>query len=126
MHVRLRRKPLSRLGPFRVTALICFVALPSSVLAYQSATASQQAGSISGHIFADTALPVQGTAITLLNSQTMLHKVALSDASGAYVFSSLPAGQYLLLAFHPGYFAGYFNMVPEKGHSIEEPTACRE
>lgn len=125
MHVRLRRKPLSRLGAFRVTALICFVALPSSVLAYQSATARQQAGSISGHIFADTALPVQGTAITLLNSQTMLHKVALSDASGAYVFSSLPAGQYLLLAFHPGYFAGYFNMVPQKGHSIEEPKMIR-
>src|SRR5271170_373947 len=83
MHVRFGRKPVSRLSPFRVVALICFVALPSSVLAYQSAAAIQQAGSISGHIFTDTALPVQGTAITLLNSQTTLHKVALSDASGA-------------------------------------------
>src|SRR5271155_2472528 len=113
MHVRFGRKPVSRLSPFRVVALICFVALPSSVLPYQWAAASQQAGSISGHIFTDTALPVQGAAITLLNSQTTLHKVALSDASGAYVFSSLPAGQYLLLAFHPGYFAGYFNMAPK-------------
>jgi hypothetical protein len=125
MHVRFRRKPVSRLSSFRVVALICFFALPSSVVAYQAAAASQQAGFISGHIFTDAAHPVQGAAITLLNSQTTIHKVTLSDASGGYIFSSLPAGQYLLLAFHPGYFAEYFNMVLQKGSSIEEPKMLR-
>jgi hypothetical protein len=125
MHVRFRRKPVSRLSSFRVVTLICFFALPSSVVAYQAVAASQQAGSISGHIFTDAAHPVQGAAITLLNSQTAIHKVAYSDASGAYVFSSLPAGQYQLLAFHPGYFAEYFNMVPQKGNLIESSKMLR-
>jgi hypothetical protein len=125
MHVRFLKKPVSRLSSFRVVILICFFALPSSLVAYQAAAASQQAGSISGHIFTDAAHPVQGAAITLLNSQTAIHKVAYSDASGAYVFSSLPAGQYQLLAFHPGYFAEYFNIVPQKGNLIESPKMLR-
>ncbi|WP_114209442.1 carboxypeptidase-like regulatory domain-containing protein [Acidisarcina polymorpha] len=101
---------MKRLCSIRVAALLCSFALLSPALAFQSSNLGRQAGSISGRLLTDTGHPVQGTAVSLLNTQKTLHLVAQSDASGAYVFSSLPAGQYLLLAFHPGYFAEYFNM----------------
>jgi hypothetical protein len=126
MHVRTRSRAISGRILFRVAGLLCFVALLPSAMAYQAVISSQQAGSISGHVFTDPAHPVQAAAITLLNSQTKIHQVTHSDASGAYVFSSLPAGQYLLLAFHPGYFAEYFNVVPQKEHAIEGSKTLRD
>ena len=110
------RKLASLFRLFWVPVFICLVSSPSSAMAFQETPPSQNAGSISGHIYIADCRPISGTTITLLNTQTTIHRTAQSDASGFYVFSSLPAGQYWLLAFHPDYFAEYFNMVPRKGY----------
>ncbi len=103
--------------------LFCSKAIPSSMPVIQTGDAATQQGRISGHVFTGGDLPLAGVAVTLLNYEVDLHRVTHTDASGAYSFTAVPTGHYLLEAFHAGYYAEYFNMAPSEAYPAARRTA---
>src|SRR5512142_3382372 len=60
-------------------------------------------GSISGVIKDQSAAPLPGVPVKLLNAATHAHKTALSDANGTFQFVQLEPGNWLVSAEAPGF-----------------------
>src|SRR5438046_76191 len=60
-------------------------------------------GTVSGTVSDPTDAHVAAAAVTALNMGTGVTTATLTNASGVYVFASLPPGKYKVTAEHPGF-----------------------
>ena len=94
----LNRQPVSRRLQLAVVTLLCAIALPIAAASQASSTPSGKVSDPSGRPLADATL-----RLTPANGGDAAE--TRTDANGAFQFSQLPAGEYLLSVRYPGFSA---------------------
>ena len=92
------RQPVSRRLQLAIVALLCAIALPIAAASQASSTPSGKVSDPSGRPLADATL-----RLTPANGGDAAE--TRTDANGAFQFSQLPAGEYLLSVRYPGFSA---------------------
>src|SRR5690606_7311008 len=92
------------------TLLLCCAVLISTL------SLAQQHLSLSGKIVDEQQLPIPGANVLLLRD-SLLHKSAITDIDGSYIFELLPEGRYQLQATALSYQA--YQLPPFELHSSE-------
>jgi len=92
------RQPVSRRLQLAIVALLCAIALPIAAASQASSTPSGRVSDPSGRPLADATL-----RLTPANGGDAAE--TRTDANGAFQFSQLPAGEYLLSVRYPGFSA---------------------
>ncbi|HZM62629.1 MAG TPA: M56 family metallopeptidase [Vicinamibacterales bacterium] len=90
------RQPVSRRLQLAIVALLCAIALPIAAASQASSTPSGKVSDPSGRPLADATL-----RLTPANGGDAAE--TRTDANGAFQFSQLPAGEYLLSVRYPGF-----------------------
>lgn len=75
----------------------------SFLLAYSFAAAQSQSGTIVGTVTDQAGAVVPGAVVELTNQGTQFARSVPANASGQYVASSIPTGQYTISVQHPGF-----------------------
>ena len=73
------------------------------VLACMTSSAQTTTGSISGSVADSSGAIIPGASVRLTNVATQVANTAVTDASGDYLFPSVPAGEYVVEAEFSGF-----------------------
>jgi hypothetical protein len=84
-------------------AILATMALVCIVLGAGSVFAQTGSGNVSGIVRDASKALVPGTSITLTNNDTGVVNTTISNEAGAYIFASVPPGNYKLTAELPGF-----------------------
>ena len=87
----------------KVSRIVRLYVLTSACLAPFAAFAQEGNSSINGVASDSSGAQIPGVQITAFNTQTTLHQVVKTNASGVYSISPLPPGDYRVTAEHAGF-----------------------
>jgi hypothetical protein len=91
-----------------VFVFICTILISLAVPAVSNAQNAPQTATVTGTVADDSGAPISGASVVLKGPQT---KSTSSDASGAFLFSNVRAGSYVLSVTKGGYTAAVQNDV---------------
>jgi beta-lactamase regulating signal transducer with metallopeptidase domain len=122
LNTHLVRTPLTRAAGVAIAMALAAITIPLAglVSSAQSATASFSGSLIDavGRVLADTTL-------TLTNAQTKEKRDVKSDQTGHFAVAGLPAGDYMLNAWAPGFETSQGRLTLEAGQNLTRDVALQ-